>query len=49
MSTPKMPFKSKGVLKTPLKVFPVNGKFILAVYQDNLSDFDLLVKYRQKK
>ena len=48
MSTPKMTFKSKGVLKTPLKVFPVNGKFILAVYQGNLSDFDLLVKYRQK-
>jgi len=48
MSTPKMTFKSKGILKTPLKVFSVNGKFIIVVYQGNLSDFDLLVKYRQK-
>lgn len=45
---PQMTFNSKGILKVPLKVFPVNGNFILAVYEGNLSNFDLLVRYRQK-
>jgi hypothetical protein len=35
--------------KTLLKVFPVNGNFILGVYQGSISDFDLLIKYRQKE
>lgn len=30
-----------------MAIFPVNGKFILAVYKGNLSEFDLLLKYRQ--
>jgi hypothetical protein len=34
--------------QTPLKVFPVNGEYILAVYQGKLSEFDLLLKYRQR-
>lgn len=33
---------------TPLAIFPVNGKYILAVYNGTLSEFDLLLKYRQK-
>ena len=32
----------------PLAVFPVNGKYVLAVYKGTLSEFDLLLKYRQK-
>ena len=34
--------------KQPLAVFPVNGKYVLAVYKGSLSEFDLLLKYRQK-
>jgi len=37
---------SKG--NQPIAVFPVNGKYILAVYKGNLSEFDLLLKYRQQ-
>jgi hypothetical protein len=37
---------SKG--NHPLAVFPVNGKYVLAVYKGTLSEFDLLLKYRQK-
>ena len=44
MSLPKM--TSKGNL--PLAVFPVNGKYVLAVYKGTLSEFDLLLKYRQR-
>ena len=44
MSLPKM--ISKG--NEPLAVFPVNGKYVLAVYKGTLSEFDLLLKYRQK-
>ncbi len=32
----------------PLFIFKVNGSYILGVYQGGLSDFDLLLKYRQK-
>lgn len=32
----------------PLAIFPVNGKYVLAVYKGTLSEFDLLLKYRQK-
>ena len=32
----------------PLAVFEVNGSFILGIYQGTLSDYDILVKYRQK-
>ena len=31
----------------PLAVFPVNGTYILAVYKGSLSEYDLLIKYRQ--
>ncbi len=48
MSLPSMKFKRNGKTIKPLKVIPVNGNFILAVYKGNLSEFDLLIKYRQK-
>lgn len=44
MSLPNM--ISRG--NHPLAVFPVNGKYVLAVYKGTLSEFDLLLKYRQK-
>lgn len=44
MSLPNM--ISRG--KQPLAVFPVNGKYVLAVYKGTISEFDLLLKYRQK-
>ena len=36
----------KGV--DPLIVIPVNGTYILAVYQGSLSEYDLLLRYRQR-
>ena len=33
--------------KTPLAEFPVNGTFYVAIYQGNLSPYDVLIKYRQ--
>lgn len=42
-STPSMKNKNK----TPLATFPINGSYILAVYEGSLSQFDLLIKYRQ--
>jgi hypothetical protein len=44
----KMVFKKKGVLYKPLQIFPVNGKFVIAVYKGSLSKFDILIKYKQK-
>ena len=40
-----MTFK-KGTVK-PLFVEQVNGKFIVDVYQGSLSEYDVLIKYRQ--
>ena len=37
--------KSKG--KEPIFSMPVNGKYIIAIYQGSLSQFDILIKYRQ--
>jgi hypothetical protein len=37
---------SKGL--EPLLTLPVNGKYLLSVYQGKLSKFDLLLKYREK-
>ena len=42
-STPNM--VNEG--KTPLAEFPVNGTFYIAIYQGNLSPYDVLIKYRQ--
>ena len=49
MSLPNMIFRKNGQEYRPLKIFTVNGEYILAVYQGTLSDYDLLIKYRQKE
>lgn len=49
MSMPNMNFRRNRQEYHPLKIFAVNGKYILAVYQGNISKYDLLVKYRQKE
>ncbi len=48
MTQPTMSFKKNGQTIIPLKTYPVNGKYILGVYQGSLSKFDMLLKYRQK-
>lgn len=45
---PSMIFSKEGKEIKPIKVFPVNGIMILAVYEGSLSPFDILLKYRQK-
>lgn len=47
MSLPNMKSKIKGKELTLLATFPVNGKYVLGVYQGLNSDFDLLLRYRQ--
>jgi hypothetical protein len=49
MSLPSMIFKRNGQEHTPLKIFEVNGSYLLAIYQGSLSEYDLLIKYRQKE
>ncbi len=49
MNTPDMIFTKNGKRKKPLKVFTINNKYILGVYQGDLSKYDLLIKYRQKE
>lgn len=43
VSTPNM--QTRG--KVPLAEFPVNGSFYVAIYQGSLSEYDVLIKYRQ--
>jgi hypothetical protein len=38
--------KVKGI--EPLAIIEVNGTYILGIYQGSLSDYDLLIRYRQK-
>ena len=45
MSIPSM--STKGF--EPLITIPVNDSYVLAVYQGKLSQYDLLLKYRQKQ
>lgn len=33
----------------PLAIVPVNGTYILGIYKGTLSDYDILLKYRQKE
>ena len=33
----------------PLCVIPINGTYILGIYKGTLSDFDILLKYRQRE
>ena len=48
IEVPSMIFNKNGEVRTPLLVIPINGRFILAIYQGKLSKFDPLIKYRQK-
>ena len=32
-----------------LEVFKINGEYIIGIYQGSLSEFDILIKYRQKQ
>jgi hypothetical protein len=43
-----MTFRKDGQGFLPLIVFEVNGSYILSVYQGSLSEYDILIKYRQK-
>jgi len=43
-----MTFKKQGISHIPLFVTLVNGKYIVAAYQGSFSDYDILIKYRQK-
>ena len=49
MNLPNMIYKRNGQEYHPLKIFRINGEYIIAVYQGSLSEFDLLIKYRQKE
>jgi hypothetical protein len=49
MRLPNMVFKKNGQEHIPLKIFEINGSYLLAVYQGSLSKYDLLIKYRQKE
>ena len=44
---PAMQKTTKGRLQL-LKEFPVNGSFYIGIYQGNISDYDIIIKYRQK-
>jgi hypothetical protein len=46
--SPSMIFNRKGESISPLSVFPVNGNFIIGVYQGSITEYDILIKYRQK-
>lgn len=43
-----MEFNKNKEVVSPLAVFPVNSHFIIGVYQGSLSQYDILIKYRQK-
>lgn len=43
-----MTFRREDQPKSPLAIFEVNGSYIVGVYQGTLSNFDILIKYRQK-
>ena len=43
-----MTFNKDGQAVVPMAIFEVNGSYIIGVYQGSLSEFDILIKYRQK-
>src|SRR5690554_5346781 len=49
MSLPSMIYRRNGQEYQPLKIFQINCHYLLAVYQGSLSEYDLLLKYRQKE
>ena len=47
MKIQKITMTSHG--QYPLYEIPINGSYILGIYKGQLSDFDILLKYRQKE
>ena len=47
MAEEKVSMKHRG--KEPLCQIPINGSYILGIYKGSLSDFDILLRYRQKE
>lgn len=47
MEKPTISMKCKG--QQPLAIVPVNGTYILGIYKGTLSDYDILLRYRQKE
>lgn len=45
MKEPLPSMTAKG--NEPLAAIPVNGEYVLAIYQGSLSEHDILIKYRQ--
>lgn len=45
MKEPPPSMTAKG--NEPLAAIPVNGEYVLAIYQGSLSEHDILIKYRQ--
>jgi len=43
-----MTFHRKGLPIFPLEIFEINENYILGIYKGSFSDFDILIKYRQK-
>lgn len=43
-----MSFNREGTSNVPLAVFEINGTYLLGIYQGAISEFDILIKYRQK-
>lgn len=43
-----MSFRKGGNVHVPLKVFAVNGTYVLGVYQGSLSEHDILIRYKQR-
>lgn len=43
-----MDFKKNGKTNRPIKEFLIDEKIILAIYKGTISNFDILLKYRQK-
>jgi len=48
MAELSMDFKKLGETIKPLAKFSINGSYIIGVYQGSLSEFDMLIRYRQK-
>lgn len=44
-----MTFNRLGNPVVPMKVFEVNGSYLVAVYKGAITEFDILIKYRQKQ
>lgn len=44
-----MTFKKEGEHKKPLFATSINNNFIIAAYQGKLSEYDILIEYREKE